>query len=139
MGAVVLANYEETAMEAAAKAAVSLSRQIWRSHIKPSEARAFAFGIVLAWTQGRAYGASIDRKGRAWVTDDAQGYEPDGYTLGYAESILPALGGVSGLPWDKALQDWSKDEILRLVASSAEMVEDARTNVLESNSEDIPF
>ena len=134
-----MANYEEKAMKAAANAAVSLARQITNTHLKPMEARAFAFGTVLAWTRGRAYGATIDRKGRAYVTADAKGFEPDGYTLGYAEGILPALGGVSGLPWDKALKDWSKDEILRLVASSAELVEDAKANALECSPEEIPF
>lgn len=134
-----MANYEEKAMEAAAKAAVSLARQITKTHLKPMEARAFAFGTVLAWTQGRAYGASVDRKGRAYVTADAEGFEPDGYMLGYAQSILPALGGVSGLPWDKPLNDWSKDEILRFVAASAELVEDAKHNVEEINPDDIPF
>jgi len=134
-----VANYEEKAMKAAANAAVSLARQITNTHLKPMEARALAFGTVLAWTQGRAYGASVDRKGRAYVTADAEGYEPDGYTLGYAESVLPLIGGVSGVPWDKPLKDWSKAEILRFVASSAELVEDAKVNVLEVSPDEIPF
>ena len=126
-------------MKAAASAAVSLARQITNTHLKPMEARALAFGTVLAWTQGRAYGASVDRKGRAYTTADVEGYEPDGYTLGYAESVLPAFGGVTGLPWGKALEKWSKDEIIRLVAVAAELVEDAKTNVLENQDQDIPF
>ena len=128
-------NHEEKAIEAAADAVVSLCNQLRgaKSLMTRSEAKTIAFGTVLAWTQGRSYGASVNRRGKAWVKADGKGYEPDGYTLGYAEAILPALAGVSGLPWDKPLSDWSKLEIIRLAAVSADLIDDNRSNVLEAS------
>jgi hypothetical protein len=71
-----------------------------------------ACAAVFSWIktksqQAVAEGVGYDEAIRA-MNSDVQPWD-----YGAVESILPALGDITGVPWDKPIGEWSKDQMVR--------------------------
>lgn len=71
----------------------------------------------------------------AWSTDrlvDHMG-SPNAYTLGFAQTILPALASGGHHPFEKPVTDWNKDEMALFLAEAFELMEEQRARTLEKD------
>lgn len=96
--------------------------------VQPTKTRvsSIASTAVLAWLTKRPPEWSRDRLVAHTGT-------PDAYTMGYAETILPALAS-GDHPFSKPVDDWTKNEMVMFLATAFELMEDQRICTLERDT-----
>lgn len=85
-----------------------------------------ATAAVLGWLQKRPPAWSRDRLVAHTGT-------PDAYTIGFAETILPALASGEH-PFEKPVNEWSKAQMALFLAEAFELIEDQRVATLERDN-----
>ena len=113
-------------------AAAAIAPELMSLGVQPSKTktRAIATAAVLGWLQKRPPAWSRDRLVAHTGT-------PDAYTIGFAETILPALASGEH-PFDKPVTEWSKEQMSLFLAEAFELIEEQRVATLERD-ETIPF
>jgi len=112
---------------ATAEAAAVLQRMFGdRRHlVADKEAKWITFCIVNRWIQARTHNWAT-RRGTPKVGT------PDAMTVGFAEASLKVIADkASGLPWDKPLGEWARNDAARLFAFAHECIEASRIHTLE--------
>ena len=112
--------------------AAAIAPELMSLGVQPSKTktRAIATAAVLGWLQKRPPAWSRDRLVAHTGT-------PDAYTIGFAETILPALASGEH-PFDKPVTEWSKEQMSLFLAEAFELIEEQRVATLERD-ETIPF
>lgn len=113
-------------------AAAAIAPELMSLGVQPSktQTRSIATAAVLGWLQKRPPAWSRDRLVAHTGT-------PDAYTIGFAETILPALASGEH-PFDKPVNEWSKEQMALFLAEAFELIEEQRVATLERD-ETIPF
>ena len=84
-----------------------------------------ACAAVFAWIRTKSEQAVAEGIGYDEAIRSMPGHFPQPWEAGAAASILPALGDIPGVPWDKPIGDWSKDQITTFVWNIHALVDKA--------------
>jgi hypothetical protein len=108
-----------------------------RVSIAKSECGTVAFTLILHFLRSRAAAWSRERPIR-------QIGDPDAEVLGVASSVLKVVSSKSseyGIDFDKAVGEWTKDEVAAFLAIGFIAITNQRVQSLENNirADDIPF
>jgi hypothetical protein len=114
----------------AAGRAITPELQALGAMVGEKQAQTIATFAVLGWLSQRPVEWSRDRS-------IAHMGEPDAYTVGFAETILPILAD-GDFPFDKPIINWSKEEMAKFLAQAFELIEEQRASTLETEGH-IPY
>jgi hypothetical protein len=80
---------------------------------------------VFAWIKTKSQQAVAEGVGYDQAIRAMPGRDPQPWDYGAVESILPALGDISGIPWDKPIGEWSKDQMVSFAWQTYRLVDQA--------------
>ncbi|MGY3615701.1 hypothetical protein [Bradyrhizobium sp. USDA 10063] len=68
---------------------------------------------IFAWIKTKSQQAVAEGVGYDQAIRFMPDYFPQPWDAGAVESILPALAELKGVPWDKPIGEWSKEQVIR--------------------------
>ena len=71
-----------------------------------------ALASVFAWIKSRSEQAVAEGQGYEQMIRSMPGHFPQPWEAGAVESVLPAMGEIEDLPWDKPIGEWPKARIV---------------------------
>jgi hypothetical protein len=80
---------------------------------------------IFAWIRTKSEQAVAEGIGYDQAIRAMPGSYPQPWEAGVVTSILPALGDVDGVPWDRPIGEWSKDQMVSFLWQSHCLVEQA--------------
>jgi hypothetical protein len=80
---------------------------------------------VFAWIKTKSQQAVAEGVGYDHAIRAMPGRDPQPWDQGAVESILPALGDLKGVPWDKPIGDWSKNQMISFAWQTYRLVDQA--------------
>ena len=84
-----------------------------------------ACAAVFAWIKTKSEQAVAEGVGYDQAIRAMHGRMPQPWDAGAVSSILPALGGLQGIDWDKPIGEWSKEQMVSFIWQSHCLVEQA--------------
>ena len=84
-----------------------------------------ACAAVFAWIRTKSEQAVAEGVGYDQAIRAMPGRVPQPWDAGAVTAILPALGELDGIPWDRPIGEWSKDQMVSLLWQSHCLVEQA--------------
>jgi hypothetical protein len=84
-----------------------------------------AMAAVFAWIKTKSQQAVAEGIGYDEAIRTMPGSYPQPWEFGAVESVLPALADVAGLPWDKPVGEWSKNQMASMMWHSYRLVDQA--------------
>lgn len=118
-----MAKATQSAIDGAREATESINPRAAISSLSNLEWTWIAMGAVFNWIKVKSQQAVADGVGYERAIRYMPQYFMQPWEAGVVESILPRLGDVKGIPWEKPLNDWTKAEIVRLVWNAHSMIE----------------
>jgi hypothetical protein len=120
-----MAKATDSAIEGVREAMGGINSRAAIGSLSKPELGWIAMGAVFNWIkckseQAAAEGFGFD--GREQAIRSMPGREIPPWDLGALTSILPALGDVEGLPWDKPLNEWSKQQMVRFTWNAHRLI-----------------
>ena len=94
-----------------------------------------ACAAVFAWIRTRSEQAVAEGVGYDQAIRAMPGRVPQPWDAGAVTAILPALGELQGIDWDKPIGDWSKDQMVSFIWQSHCLVEQALSYVRDEGAE----
>jgi len=107
------AKASQAAVDGAREATESINPRAAISSLSSTEWMWIAMGAVFGWIKTRSQHAIAESKSYDKTIREMPQYFPEPWDAGAVESILPKLGDLKGLPWEKPLGDWTKKEMVR--------------------------
>jgi hypothetical protein len=80
---------------------------------------------IFAWIRTKSEQAVAEGIGYDQAIRAMPGSYPQPWEAGVVTSILPALGEISGMPWDKPIGEWSKNQMVDFAWNVHRLVEQA--------------
>ena len=108
------AKASQAAIDGAREATESINPRAAISSLSSTEWMWIAMGAVFGWIKTKSQHAIAESKSFDKTIREMPQYFPEPWDAGAVESILPKLGDLKGMPWDKPLGDWSTKEMVRL-------------------------
>jgi hypothetical protein len=106
-----MAKATHSAIEGAREAVHSINGRAMISSLSELEWGWIAMGAVFSWIRTKSEQAVAEGVGYDEVIR-AMDRLPPPWEVGAITSILPALGEIHDVPWDKPLSEWSRDQII---------------------------
>jgi hypothetical protein len=106
-----MAKATDSAIEGVREAMSSINTRAAIGSLSKLELGWIAMGAVFNWIKCKSEQAVAEGVGYD-ETIRAMRLLPPPWEVGAVTSILPALGGVEGVPWDKPMNEWSKQQII---------------------------
>lgn len=101
----------DSAIEGVREAMASINSRAAIGSLSQLELGWIAMGAVFNWIKTKSEQAVAEGVGYD-ETIRAMRLLPPPWEVGAVTSILPALGNVEGVPWDKPMNEWSKQQII---------------------------
>ena len=130
-----LREIEAAWMEKSTQAAIDAARQVITdndingramiSSLNNLEWGWIAMAAVFAWIKTKSQQATAEGIGYDEAIRTMPGSYPQPWEFGAVESILPALGDIKGIPWDKPINDWSKNQMVSFAWQIHRLVDQA--------------
>ncbi len=120
-----MAKATDSAIEGVREAMSSINTRTAIGSLSRLELGWIAMGAVFNWIKCKSEQAAAEGFGfdvREQAIRNMLGREIPPWDLGAVTSILPALGDVDGLPWDKPLNEWSKQQITRFTWNAHRLI-----------------